>query len=295
MTLKNLISRWKKAGEVSQIFFYPIKACGVIKCQDIECKFEGLQNGQIFDKTFMIVNEGEIIGEDSFKNLHQISPKLDKNFMTLSAPGMMDLKIDVERLNNVKPTRQILWNGIVETVDAGEEIAKWLSRFLIQEDFGLRLIYFPLNSTSSSENYFLSLIYGLFQRNNFTSGNENFSLICESSVNDLCSNKKNKLQNEFEPNFIVRGPSAFDENQWKWVKIGDQVHFRNLNQQKRLQLQSSEDKDAGETEKFVPEHIKLLRSIAKFCKRDVKPSKGIFLRLKHPGKVKVGDPIYVEE
>lgn len=244
----------------------------------------------------MIVSEGEIIGDDSFKNLNQISPKLDKTFMTLSAPGMIDLKIDVERLNNVKPTRQILWNGIVETVDAGEEAAKWLSRFLVQEDFGLRLIYFPLNSTSaSSENYFLSLIYGLFQRNNFTSGNENFSLICESSVNDLCSNKKkNKLQNEFEPNFIVRGPSAFDENLWKWVKIGDEVHFRNLNQQKRLNLES-EDKDGGETEKFVPEHIRLLRSIAKLCKRDVKPSKGIFLRLKHPGKVKVGDSIYVEE
>lgn len=155
--------------------------------------------------------------------------------MTLSAAGMMDLKIDVERLNNVKPTRQILWNGIVETVDAGEEVAKWLSRFLIQEDFGLRLVYFPLMvQTSSTENYFLGLIYGLFQRNKLSSGNENFSLICESSVNDLCSNKKNTLRHEFEPNFIVRGPSAFDENLWKWVKIGDEVHFRNLNHQKRL-------------------------------------------------------------
>lgn len=179
------------------------------------------------------MNDGEIIDKETFKNLNQISPKLEKNFMTLSASGMIDLKIDVERLNHVKPTRQILWNGIVETVDAGEEVAKWLSRFLIQEDFGLRLIYFPLNPTSSSQNNFLGLIYSLFQRNSFSSGNENFSLICESSVNDLCSNKKNKLQMEFEPNFIVRGPSAFDENLWKWVKIGDEVHFRNLNHQKK--------------------------------------------------------------
>lgn len=234
MKLK-FIFRWKKAGEVSQIFFYPIKTCGVVKCQDIDCKFEGLQNGHIFDKSFVIVNDGgEIVAENSFKNLNQITPKLDKNFMTLSASGMMDMKIDVERLNLVKPTRQILWNGIVETVDAGEEVAKWLSRFLTQEDFGLRLIYFPLTPTSSTESYFLGLIYGLFQRNKFSSGNENFSLICESSVNDLCSNKKNTLQIEFEPNFIVRGPSAFDENLWKWVKIGDEVHFRNLSHQKKL-------------------------------------------------------------
>lgn len=264
----------------------------MIKCQDIECKFEGLQNGYVFDKSFIVVNDGEIIGDNTFPNLIQISPKLEKNFMILSASGMIDLKIDVERLHHVKATRQILWNGIVETVDAGEEAAKWLSRFVVQEDFSLRLIYLPTNPTTTDENFILSKFMNFLQRNKTLSGSESFSLICENSVNDLCAKKEKKLlPNELEPNFIVRGPSAFDENSWKWVKIGEEAHFRNLNQQNKIDP-TDEKKDKEEE---VPEYIRILKSITKYCKKDTKPMKGISLRLKNPGKVKIGDPIYVEE
>lgn len=36
----------------------------------------------------------------------------------------------------------------VPTVDCGEEVAKWFSRFLLSEDTGLRLVYFPYSKTT---------------------------------------------------------------------------------------------------------------------------------------------------
>lgn len=39
---------------------------------------------------------------------------------------------------------------------------------------------------------------------------------------------------QFRPNFVVKGPLAFEEDSWKWVRIGKNVIFRNIKPCTRL-------------------------------------------------------------
>lgn len=73
----------------------------------------------------------------------QISPSISGSVLTLKAPGMMPESVDLAILKN--KYRAAVWGQIVPVCDCGEEVARWLSRFLLQEDRGLRLVYYPLD------------------------------------------------------------------------------------------------------------------------------------------------------
>ena len=62
--------------------------------------------------------------------------------LTLKAPGMMSISVDLASLHG--QFRAAVWGQAVPACDCGEEIARWLSRFLLQEDTGFRLVYYPL-------------------------------------------------------------------------------------------------------------------------------------------------------
>lgn len=74
----------------------------------------------------------------------KVIPKVSGTILTLSAPGMISLSIDLSRIQG-KGFRVAVWGQPVFTRDCGEEAARWLSRFLLQEDTGFRLVYYPLD------------------------------------------------------------------------------------------------------------------------------------------------------
>lgn len=76
----------------------------------------------------------------------QVSPSISGSTLTLRAPGMMAVSVDLAR--QVKGFRAAVWGQAVPARDCGEEVARWLSRFLLQEDSGLRLVYYPLDRPS---------------------------------------------------------------------------------------------------------------------------------------------------
>lgn len=54
-------------------------------------------------------------------------------------------------------------------------------------------------------------------------------LFNESSLNDLNSRLQEPVSVlNFRANFVVKGPLPYEEDHWKWIKIGDNVIFRNI-------------------------------------------------------------------
>lgn len=52
-----------------------------------------------------------------------------------------------------------------------------------------------------------------------------FNLINEASVDDLNA-RLNGLQvtvRNFRPNFVLKGAKAYDEDHWKYVKVGENI------------------------------------------------------------------------
>jgi uncharacterized protein YcbX len=136
--------RWVRVGEISDLVCYPIKSCGPIRLNAFKCTPLGLEDGNLRDRTFMIISsEGQFITGRTYPKVVQIMPKIENDTMTLSAPGMMDVVVDFQRLYSAKTNQTSVWSQPVQTVDCGEEVARWLSRYLVSEDFGMRLVYFP--------------------------------------------------------------------------------------------------------------------------------------------------------
>lgn len=78
----------------------------------------------------------------------KVSPNINGSVLTLRAPGMMSISVDLALLRGKKSFRAAVWGQAVPACDCGEEVARWLSRFLLQEDAGLRLVYYPLDYAS---------------------------------------------------------------------------------------------------------------------------------------------------
>ena len=54
-------------------------------------------------------------------------------------------------------------------------------------------------------------------------------LINQASIDELNSHLDHVVKPlQFRPNLVVKGPGAYDEDNWKWVKVGDNVVYRVL-------------------------------------------------------------------
>lgn len=224
--------RWRKVGEVTDLLCYPIKSCGWIRSPEFDCKTIGLETHNIIrDRIFMIVKtDGEFVTARQHPKLVQVMPRIKGDLMSLSAPGMINLDIDIARLFTLQPIKASVWGQMVDVVDAGEESARWFSRYILAEDFGLRLVFYPSTNPSRDVRKKNRIFETAVKEDTGALHDAtSFMLINESSVNELNSRIKNPVTPlQFRPNIVVKGPAAFEEDSWKWVKLGDDVIFRNV-------------------------------------------------------------------
>lgn len=220
--------RWKKVGEVSELICYPIKSCGPIRIDSVNCSILGIDNDYLRDRVFMITKDRTFITARAYPTLVKIQPEIKGSIMTLSAPGMIDIVLDIKSLEGTPTNQTICWDEAVESIDCGEEIAKWISRFILSEDFGLRLAYFPgkLPTRDVREK---NKKFKLMTRNDTGALHDasSFMLINENSILDLNTRLADHVTPvRFRPNFVVKGPAAYDEDNWKFVKLGSNTIFR---------------------------------------------------------------------
>lgn len=185
--------------------------------------------------------------------LFKVSPSFSGSVLTLRAPGMMSISVDLAHLRG-KDFRVAVWGQAVPACDCGEEPARWLSRFLLQEDVGLRLVYytldhstrdvreinkvFPLTEAIDSVSTFTLTVRSLkvtpvwylkyFFRQGAYPDVTSYTLVTEASITDLNNRLEEPITaQQFRMNFVVKGAAAFEEDKWDWIKIGN-VIFRNV-------------------------------------------------------------------
>lgn len=285
---------WKKIGELTDLICYPVKSCGPVRVSTIYCSKIGLESNLMRDRIFMVVNtDGEFVTGRQYPTMVLVQPTFHENIMRLSAPGMIDVEIDVQRLKNIPPITTRVWNQPVQTVDCGEEVARWFSRYLLAEDFGLRLMYYPHDSATrdvkdSNKSFSTMLNEDTGALHDATS----FMLLNESSIADLNTRIENPVSVlNFRPNFLVKGPAAFEEDHWKWVKIGDEVIFRCNKPCTRCIFTNIDPETAKRSSDGNP--LKTLKGYRQFAKIGTSPVLGVHLGLRKPGKLTLGDLVYI--
>lgn len=91
----------------------------------------------------IVTPEGQFVTARAQPKLVLVQPNVVDDKLILSAPDMPDFEIDFKELAQKTASITHVWQQEVTTIDAGDEVAEWLSTFVLGEKDGLRLVYYP--------------------------------------------------------------------------------------------------------------------------------------------------------
>ncbi|XP_055612656.1 mitochondrial amidoxime reducing component 2-like [Uranotaenia lowii] len=276
--------QWRRAGEVNEIYVFPIKSCAPIKVSRIGCSDLGPQRNLLRDRIFMVTNtEGKWMTARQKPKMVLIQPTFDDGYttLTLAAPGMDDISIDVKSLFDAKRGKGIVWGDSVPAVDCGDEVAKWFSRYILEKDEGCRLVFYPLEKTSRK-------ISGT--DSGALHDETSYMLFNTATVEDLNTRLDHRVTAlQFRPNFVVKGPPAYAEDNWRWVKIGNTV-FKYVKPCLRCVFTNIDPEKGVSNPQGQP--LKTLKGYRKIPSLGESPAFGIHLGLRKSGEVSLGDAVY---
>lgn len=97
---------------------------------------------------------------------------------------------------------------------------------------------------------------------------------------------------QFRANFVVKGPEAFAEDDWTWIRIGQHVTFRNVKLCTRCVFTNIDPETAKRNKDHQPlATLKSYRSVLP----DESPCLGIHMGVRQTGVVALGDGVFVED
>lgn len=266
--------------------------------KELDCKNIGPKSGHIRDRVFMVTHDsGEFITARTYPKMVTINPTIVGSLMTLSAPQIKNIEIDISQLYSIKNTFHVkVWGDNAECVDCGDDAAKWFSKFILGKDEGLRLVFYPNDEPKPVIGDKKYLFEQADQKDTGTFHDEtSYMLMNQGSFDDL-NTKIDKPVGalQYRPNFLVKGSAPWAEDSWKWIKIGNHTVFKNIQPCIRCVL-TNVDPVKGE-KNVLMEPLKTLKTFRSFEKIATNgPVFGIHLGIRQQGKVKLGDEVFVSE
>ncbi|KAL3284232.1 hypothetical protein HHI36_018395 [Cryptolaemus montrouzieri] len=298
-------TEWKKIGKIKTLFVFPLKSGHFLEVDVAECSKVGLKtmktskNLQLRDRSFAVYGEKDLTIKNGTTIPSLVTIRIsihDENHITLDAPQMETLYVRIPyRRDDNKTFIKTELRDTMETIDCGDEAARWLSQKIKQADSGYRLGYYHANEPIWETRYSKKPYYYIFPDS--ISGLYSFLtsilLVNQASVNDL--NDRAPVEDFpaviFRPNIVVDGPEPYDEDNWKWIKIGEDVILKNIKNCTRC-VSTTIDPDNGIR---YPER-EPLRTLSKYRLNkgpEKAPLMGIHLEVKKTGLIKIGDPILI--
>ncbi|MBX7151770.1 MOSC domain-containing protein [bacterium] len=193
---------------LSSIYVYPIKACRGLLVDHVTFDEYGIEG----DRRFLIVDsEGVAMTQRDFHTLTFVEPQADGEVLSLSAPGMNKVQIDVSH-NHFRQKVQV-WDDRCDAEDCGDEAAEWFSEYL---KLRCRLVKMAHGFTRLIDRNYSSLDEHVSFADAYPA-----LIISEASLADLNSKLEEKItMKRFRPNFVVEGCEPFAEDSWKKIQIG---------------------------------------------------------------------------
>ncbi|XP_044285891.1 mitochondrial amidoxime reducing component 2-like isoform X2 [Varanus komodoensis] len=238
----------------------------------------------------VIKEDGRMVTARQEPRLVLVSVYSENGHLILKAPEMKELAIPVKvpRKNPVKNCR--VFGLDVQGHDCGDEVAHWLTTFLKSEPY--RLVHFETHMIPRK----CKQIKEPFRPTDKVPYNDcaPVLLISEASLENLNTRMEKKISMwHFRPNITVSGCSAFEEDTWKKIIIGD-VEMEGVMACDRCIL-TTVDPDTGIMDRKEPlETLKSYRLCDPAEQHIYKsaPLFGRFFGVDKTGTISVGDPVY---
>ncbi|KAL3284233.1 hypothetical protein HHI36_018396 [Cryptolaemus montrouzieri] len=302
-------TEWKKIGNAKRLYIFPLKSGHYIEIDAAECTevgFRLLKSAncplQLRDRSFVVYgeNDGQIRSGRAVPSLVRIEISVhDENHIALDAPQMRTLYVRIPEKNENNTKIVSVWSGeTIETIDCGDEAARWLSHHIVQKDSGYRLGYHDAlvrrNLVRHQERmkfyeYMTDAATGLF------SDVSSVLIVNQASYNDYHQKvpTANVTPLNFRPNIVVYGPDIkpYDEDNWKWLKIGENVILKNVKECTRCVF-TTVDPETGKRNQDK-EPLSTLTKYRLSRSPEDEPIMGIHLEVKKAGIIKTDDPVYI--
>ncbi len=252
-------------GHVSELMIFPIKSLGGIRVNSMEVTAAGPR----YDRRWMLVKDGKFYSQRQNSRLALIKTEISGNQIVLSCEGHTSVPIPLEYEDGDVRKTVAIWGDETSAVILNSEASKWISQ-IVQDE--VQLVYMPSNDMRirpKAEGYFAVGFadgYPLLITN--TKSLERIQGACKDEIR----------MNRFRSNIVFEGSVAFEENQWKSVRVGDLVSNRlkpcerciitSINQEnanrgkdplKALVELSSDDGRMIFGQNFVPENAAVLK------------------------------------
>jgi len=202
--------------KLSGITIYPIKSCAGVSLQSSKV----VDTGFAHDREWLLIDENSnFLTQRSNAKMTLIKPvvRADQAGVSLGVElqALGKVSLYVPNVNEGEVIKTKVWESECEVVSQGEEASSWLSEFLGQKVFLTRM----------NPNFKRHIKDKYKQRGDEVTGFADalpFLLISEKSLEDLNEKLTEKIpMNRFRPNLVVSGGTAFQEDNWKKIKINN--------------------------------------------------------------------------
>ena len=192
-------------GHIGQLWVFPIKSCAGIAVQSARLLPTGLEH----DRAFMLVDaRGEFITQREIARMVLIQPAIVGSVMTVTAPGMPALSIDMGFNGPERAVR--VWDDGVHALQAPDAVNAWFSQYLGTDCALVRMA--PTAQRPTSQKW----TQGVAAYTQFADGYP-ILVISQASVDELNQRLADAGQaavvgHRFRANIIVDGFESHDED-----------------------------------------------------------------------------------
>ncbi|MGV6859811.1 MAG: MOSC domain-containing protein [bacterium] len=263
---------------LSEIVIYPVKSM-----RGIQLLFTDIDNlGPKNDRRWMLIDDnGEMLTARKHPRIATVQPALSpQGILTLLLPDGDNRDAPLPR-DNMPTVQAKVWQDIVKAVHLDASLDQWLSDYL---EVSCRLVWFP-----ETQQRQVDLDYA--KPGDLTGFSDGFPLllISEASLADLNRHLETPVpMKRFRPNLVVSGCGAFDEDNWKNIRIGD-INFDVVKPCSRC-IMTTVDPATGTRMNGEP-----LRTLMTYRKQGSKVMFGQNLIHQSSGELQVGMEIFIEE
>jgi uncharacterized protein YcbX len=262
-----------QGARVTQLYVYPIKACGGVALSESDV----VERGMAFDRRYMVVDRnGAFVTQRELAELCLVRTSLDADSIRVTARGRPELVLPLDLSRGEEQPYQV-WGHSGHGLRS-EHGSLWFSELLGQE---VALVYMPsderrpVNPKRARPGDIVSFADGY-----------PLLLISEESLADLNQRLEAPLpMSRFRPNLVVSGCSPYAEDELATLTIGG-IALRAVKRCERCVV-TTIDQDSAEAGREP------LMTLARYRKQDGKVWFGMNLIHDGCGTLRVGDLVSV--
>ncbi len=262
--------------QLDQISIYPIKSCAGIDLSSSQV----LDRGFPLDRRWLLVEKsGQFISQRNTHILGQIRISIENNHLSVGYFDRAPLRLDLE-VQSHKLQKTTLWNDRVHGLWLSQECDDWFSDILGRKVQLIHMnadVHRPLVQKRLPEDRTFEV--------SFADGYP-YLLTTQASLDDLNQRLEQPVpMDRFRSNLVVSGNQAFEEDNWKKIRIGN-VEFLVVKPCARCKI-TTINQTTGVASKEP------LKTLASYRQQDGNVLFGMNLVALETGTVTVNDPVTI--